>query len=373
MAKKFFTCLSLLIVFTLAIFGTAAAKSKAEITDIQVYDFNDETLRIEISLDGNLNDSEISTRTFGSLLTISMQNTTPGKIKKISGAEIDAEKFIERIVAKETRPNFTKVRFSFVAPINEDAYTISVQPANRAEKKSARLIIDISKKAFPLNSQIQIETKTEVKTNPETKSNDKKNNPPKKEETFTAADKVIVIDAGHGGSDAGAVGPNGVKEKDVSLAVALKTEKILKKQGMKVVMTRRTDIDVASPNASNSAELQARLDKAPPQADIFISIHCNAFTNPNSHGMETYYNGANNGGQRLAQLLNEELAKHGKLFNRGVKAANFYVIKRANCPASLIELGFITNPAEEELLADDRYQNILAGAIANAVNRFFMN
>ena len=75
----------------------------------------------------------------------------------------------------------------------------------------------------------------------------------------------------------------------------------------------------------------------------------------------------------MAQLLNEELAKFGGLFNRGVKAANFYVIKRANCPASLIELGFITNPDEEVLLDDDHYQNVLAGAIANAVKRFFMD
>lgn len=350
------------MVLTLAVFGTAAAKSKAEITNIKAYDINEETLRIEISLDGNLKSDEVSAQTFGSLFTVSMENTSPGRISKISGTKIDAGNLIKKITVKELRQDFTKVRFSFNAPIDEDAYKVSVQPANRSEKQPAQVVIDVFK------------SKVQIQEQPQIKSNRKKiNTNTYKEETFTATDKVIVIDAGHGGSDNGAVGSHGLKEKDVALAVALKTEKILKNQGMKIVMTRRDDVDVASPDASNSVELQARVDKTPPQADIFISIHCNAFTNPNSHGMETFYNNANPGGEKLARLLNEELAKHGKLFNRGTKAANFYVIKRAKCPASLIELGFITNPTEEELLADDHYQNILAGAIANAVNRFFMN
>lgn len=358
MANKFFKCLSLLMVLTLAFFGTAAAKSKAEITNIKAYNISEEILRIEISFDGNLREEDISASTFGSLLTVSMENTAPGRISKISGTQINTGKLIKNITVKEWRQDLTKIRLSFDASIDEDAYKISLQPANRSEKQSARVVIDISK--------------NEIQTQAQTKSNRKRNRN-SNEENFSASDKVIVLDAGHGGSDNGAVGPNGLKEKDVSLGVALKAEKILKNQGMKVVMTRRTDIDVASPDASNSVELQARVDVTPPQSDIFISIHCNAFTNPNSHGMETFYSNANPGGEKLARLLNEELAKYGKLFNRGTKAANFYVIKRAKCPASLIELGFITNPAEEELLGDEHYQNILAGAIANAVNRFFMN
>ncbi|MBQ7704644.1 MAG: N-acetylmuramoyl-L-alanine amidase [Selenomonadaceae bacterium] len=352
MVKKFFQCLSLLVVLSLAIFGTAAAKSNAEITNIKAYDINDEILRIEISLDGNVKLEDVQAKITGSMLTISMDRTTPGRISKLSGTKIQTEKLIKKITVKETAIGHTKIRVSFKAMLEDEAYKMSVQPANRSEKQPAQVIIDV--------------TKNELKTEPDKKV-------PEEKQKFKVGDKVIVLDAGHGGSDTGAVGPHGLTEKEVTLAVALKTEKILKNAGMKVVMTRKTDIDVASPNASNSVELQARLDKAPPQANLFISIHCNAFSNPNSHGMETYYSNANSGGQRLAQLLNEELAKHGKLFNRGVKAANFYVIKRANCPASLIELGFITNTAEEELLADEHYQNILAGAIANAVKRYFMN
>ena len=349
MLKKFFKCLSLLMILTLAIFGTAAAKSKSEITNIQAYDLDDEILRIEISYNGNLKPEDITASTMGNILSVSMQNTTPGRISQASGTKINNHELIRRLTVKEIEVGRTIARISFESSISEDAFNISIQPANRSKKKSARMIIDV------LKSELDYDMQDE------------------EEETFNAADKVIVIDPGHGGSDTGAVGTYGTTEKAVTLAVALKTEKILQDEGMKVIMTRRTDIDVASPNASNTQELQARVNKIPPQADIFISIHCNAFTNPASHGMETYYHGSNSGGQRLAMLLNEELAKHGGLFNRGVKAANFYVIKRANCPASLIELGFITNPDEEVLLDDDHYQNILAGAIANAVKRFFMN
>ena len=346
MLKKFYTCLSLLMVLTLAIFGTAAAKSKAEITNIKAYDVTDEILRIEISYSGNLKKEDVTASTMGNLLSITMDNTVPGRISKISGTKIENTELIKQINVKGMDKRRTVTRVAFECPISNEDCKISVTPANRSEKKSACVVIDVSKSSL---------------------------NYGKSKENFSVEDKVVVIDPGHGGSDTGAVGTYGTTEKSVTLAVALKTEKILKDEGMQVVMTRRTDIDVASPNASNTQELQARVDKIPPQADLFISIHCNAFTNPASHGMETFYSNANYGGQRLAQLLNEELEKHGGLLNRGVKSANFYVIKRAGCPASLIELGFITNPDEEVLLDDDRYQNILAGAIANAVKRFLMN
>lgn len=346
MLKKFYTCLSLLMVLTLAIFGTAAAKSKAEITNIKAYDVTDEILRIEISYSGNLKKEDVTASTMGNLLSITMDNTAPGRISKISGTKIENTELIKQINVKGMDKRRTVTRVAFECPISNEDCKISVTPANRSEKKSACVVIDVSKSSL---------------------------NYGKSKENFSVEDKVVVIDPGHGGSDTGAVGTYGTTEKSVTLAVALKTEKILQDEGMQVVMTRRTDIDVASPNASNTQELQARVDKIPPQADLFISIHCNAFTNPASHGMETFYSNANYGGQRLAQLLNEELEKHGGLLNRGVKSANFYVIKRAGCPASLIELGFITNPDEEVLLDDDRYQNILAGAIANAVKRFLMN
>ena len=352
MLKRFFQCLSLMMVLTLAIFGTAAAKSKAELTSINAYDLNDEILRIEILFDGKLKTDNVTNRTTENILTISMENTTPGRISQIAGTKIeDTDELIKRITVKEMEISHTIARITLDTSISEEDYTVTVKPANRSQKESARVIVDIFKD--------RLDYQRKEKTDDD-------------EENFSAFDKVIVLDPGHGGSDSGAIGLYGTKEKDVALAVGLKAERLLKDAGFKVIMTRKTDIDVASPNASNVAELQSRVNKIPPQANVFISIHCNAFSKSTSHGMETYYHLYNEGGQHLAQLLNEELEKNGGLLNRGVKAANFYVIKRAPCPASLVELGFITNPDEEVLLDDDNYQKLLAEAIANAVKRFFM-
>ena len=184
---------------------------------------------------------------------------------------------------------------------------------------------------------------------------------------------AIVLDPGHGGSDSGAVGPTGVMEKTVTLAVAKKVQDILEKSGARTIMTRTTDVDVYAPNDTAAQELQARCNVAnfTPGAELFVSIHCNAFSNPAAGGMETYYYAPSDQGQRLAALLNEEVEKAGGLLNRGVKTANFYVIKHTNVPASLIELGFVTNEREEQLLNSESYQTTLAEAIARAIARYF--
>lgn len=198
-------------------------------------------------------------------------------------------------------------------------------------------------------------------------------------ETGTAASSMegvkghtIVLDPGHGGSDSGAVGPSGVTEASVTLAVAQKARAILEVGGANVLMTRRDDVDVYGPNASAGRELQARVDVAAsdPRAELFVSIHCNAFPSPSAHGTEAYYY-AGGASMRLAGVLNEELAHASGLANRGVKQANFYVMKHAAIPSSLVELAFVTNYEEESLLASDDGQAMFAEAIARAISRYF--
>lgn len=186
---------------------------------------------------------------------------------------------------------------------------------------------------------------------------------------------TVVIDPGHGGSDSGAVGETGVREKDVTLAVGKKVETILQDSGATPIMTRTTDRDVYAPYDSARDELQARSDYANnnPQAELFLSIHCNAASNPAAHGMETYYYGGSWQGERFAELLNEELDKAGGRLNRGVKSANFYVLKHTNVPASLVELAFVTNDEEAELLSTPSYQDQIAKALATAIARYFNN
>lgn len=184
---------------------------------------------------------------------------------------------------------------------------------------------------------------------------------------------TVVIDPGHGGSDSGAVGYSGVREKDVALAVGLQTEALLRAAGAEVVMTRTRDADVSDDDHSPSGELQARVDVAAahPNAELFLSIHCNAFTNPDAHGMETYYYPKTEDDERFARLLNEELAAAGGLFNRGVKYAKFYVLRHSEIPASLVEMGFLSNPDEEALLGSADYQKKMAEALFRAIVRYF--
>ena len=186
--------------------------------------------------------------------------------------------------------------------------------------------------------------------------------------------KIITIDPGHGGSDSGAVGPNGYTEKEGAFAISQKGASILNQSGAKVVMTRDSDVDVYGPNASARNELQARVDVGNnANSDIFVSIHCNAFVNPAANGTQTFYYGSSYQGQRLAQSIQEKMIEANGLRDRGISTCNFYVVKHSYMPAVLIETAFITNYDEEALLSDDEWQTTMAKAIAEGINEYFSN
>lgn len=186
--------------------------------------------------------------------------------------------------------------------------------------------------------------------------------------------KIITIDPGHGGSDSGAVGPNGYTEKEGAFAISQKVASILNQSGAKVVMTRDSDVDVYGPNASARNELQARVDVGNnANSDIFVSIHCNAFVNPAANGTQTFYYGSSYQGQRLAQSIQEKMIEVNGLRDRGISTCNFYVVKHSYMPAVLIETAFITNYDEEALLSDDEWQTTMAKAIAEGINEYFSN
>ena len=186
--------------------------------------------------------------------------------------------------------------------------------------------------------------------------------------------KIITIDPGHGGSDSGAVGPNGYTEKEGAFAISQKVASILNQSGAKVVMTRDSDVDVYGPNASARNELQARVDVGNnANSDIFVSIHCNDFVNPAANGTQTFYYGSSYQGQRLAQNIQEKMIEANGLRDRGISTCNFYVVKHSYMPAVLIETAFITNYDEEALLSDDEWQTTMAKAIAEGINEYFSN
>ncbi len=219
--------------------------------------------------------------------------------------------------------------------------------------------------------------------------------------------KTVVIDPGHGGYDTGAVGPSGVEEKGVNLSVALVLADILRERlGCAVLLTRTGDVYVGLEERTAFANRN--------NADIFISVHSNAALNRSVDGVETYFlsfeatdddamrlaaaeNGpaytggrlspeesgdisailsdltrtaAHHDSSRLAESVQSSLLRAAGNENRGVKQAPFMVLSGAGMPAILVEVGFITNPAEEKRLSSKKSRLKTAASIAEGVVNF---
>ena len=182
----------------------------------------------------------------------------------------------------------------------------------------------------------------------------------------------VTIDPGHGGKFPGAVGPTGVKEKDVVLSIALTLQQDLLELGAEVQMTRATDVEVL-PGGTLREDLKARVDLANSwPADLFISIHANSAENTQASGTESYVaKQASDRSKSLAKLIQQRMIEDVKLNDRGVKTSDFYVIKNTRMPATLLEAGFLSNAAEEQKLADPATQALFAHAISKGVADYF--
>lgn len=219
--------------------------------------------------------------------------------------------------------------------------------------------------------------------------------------------RKIVLDPGHGGEEEGAVGPSGLDEKTVTLALCKRVQAILEKQpGVDVILTRDTDVDLGlweRPALANRAG-----------AHLFVSVHANGSRASVANGVETFFlslddnpdeearriaaienevvsaqaappevrDDVNNilwaiaqeaflvESQSLAEIVQRELNRTLQVPDRGIKQAPFVVLRNATMPAVLIEVGFISNPAIEKKLADPAYLDVVAGAIATGIADF---
>jgi len=168
--------------------------------------------------------------------------------------------------------------------------------------------------------------------------------------------KIIVIDPGHGGNDNGAIA-NGVREANVNLAVGLKIRDKLLATGATVILTRSSDVSLA---------LKARVDIAKAaDADIFVSIHANTFSNLETAGAISFYQSGRP--NNLAVAIQEDLVKESGAADKGVRPENFYVMRENYITAALIEIGFLTNGPEALRLTDDAYQEKVAEGISRGV------
>lgn len=194
---------------------------------------------------------------------------------------------------------------------------------------------------------------------------------PEDTESSRLAGKTICLDPGHGGSDPGAIGPTGTQEKDNTLAISLLLRDKLEKNGAIVVMTRDSDTDVKAPDSSAQEELGARVNIANHHgADIFISIHNDAFTNPQASGSTTFHYGSSEG-IRLAAAIQRCLVEELGTKDRGARFASFYVIRYTDMPAVLVEVAFISNPEEEVLLSSVDGRCKAAESIFEGIVKYF--
>jgi N-acetylmuramoyl-L-alanine amidase len=224
--------------------------------------------------------------------------------------------------------------------------------------------------------------------------------------------RTVVLDAGHGGHDPGAVGPSGLYEKNVALDIAIRVKQIIKKThpSYEVILTRETDVFIPLPQRAEIANKH--------NADLFLSVHANASTNRKARGIETYFLNSTNSEETLKIAARENAVslkkmrqdqselgviltslgsehkriesvkvagniqktmsstvtrKYPQTADHGVKWAPFYVLVGARMPASLVEVSFISNRDEEKLLKTEAYRQMIAQSLAEGIHKYFMS
>ncbi|OQP03437.1 N-acetylmuramoyl-L-alanine amidase [Geobacillus sp. 44B] len=183
-----------------------------------------------------------------------------------------------------------------------------------------------------------------------------------KSESKTLKGKTVVIDAGHGGKDSGARSVNGTMEKTLTLRTAKLLKEKLERYGANVVLTRSTDRYLSLPERVQTAYRY--------QADAFISIHYDSSKDQNAKGMTVYYYDMFSD-YLLALSLEHPFSRIMSIPFRGVSFGDYHVIRENKLPSVLVELGYLSNPTEADIIATDRYQQEVTNAIANGLRNYF--
>ncbi|MBE9156462.1 N-acetylmuramoyl-L-alanine amidase [Nodosilinea sp. LEGE 06152] len=172
---------------------------------------------------------------------------------------------------------------------------------------------------------------------------------------------TIVIDPGHGGRDPGAIGVNGLREKDVTSAIAYEVARILEQGGARVILTRADDREIDLAPRVQIAE-QAN-------ADLFVSIHANSISlsRPDVNGLETYYHSS---GNRLAQVIHQSILSLVSMRDRGVRQARFHVLVNTSMPSVLVETGFVTGAQDARNFNDSAWRLRMAQGIAAGILQY---
>lgn len=332
-------------------------------------------------------------------------------IKDISSKILSQDPYIQSARVAQFDPDTIRIVLDLKTPVNPQVFTL-----NPIAEFKHRLVVDL----YPANVGDQadpilalLEEYNKGKISPEGVST--KNPPPPKPDkpdndrinTNKKGTLVVMLDPGHGGEDSGAVGPSKLREKDVVLKIAKATKNILEKQrNIKVYMTRSDDVFIP---------LSVRVAKARQlKADVFVSIHADAFTSPTPRGSSVFVlntKGASStaarhlantqndadliGGvhktgntnvdktimdltmtatlkdsKKLGTLVLGELKKINTLHKNVIESANFAVLKAPDIPSVLVETAFISNPTEESLLRSSAFQQKVADSISTGITNY---
>ncbi len=189
---------------------------------------------------------------------------------------------------------------------------------------------------------------------------------------------TVIIDAGHGGFDGGAVAPDGTLEKDLNLSVALKLDSVLKIMGYDTVLVRDTDASTADDKGTERSQkvsdIKARLRLTEKYKDaLFVSIHMNKYTSPQPHGAQVFYSQVD-GSKELAECIQRSITAGVQTDNKRVvkkTTKDIYLLYHAVIPSVIAECGFISNPDDLLKLKSDEYQLKMAAAIAAGINDYY--
>ena len=379
----FLTDMRFLLINCLIFISSSVFAKTVSVDNVRIWAAPDST-RVVFDISGPVNHNQF-TLTEPNRTVIDIKNS---RINKISTQPKSLDKYLKGIRTAKRNKNDLRIVFDLKKPIQYKIFQL--QPNKRY---GHRLVIDLFDTEI---KQVKKEVaKREIK---------KETQKPSK-----LRDVIIAIDAGHGGDDPGAIGPSGVYEKDVVLKLAKNLAKdINKERGMRAVLIRKGDYYI---------KLRNRIIKAREyRADLFISIHADAFRDSRVRGSSVYVLSKKGASSEAAKWLAEKenssdlvggvslddkddlvasvlldlsqtasleasidvsthvikgLRKVGKVHKRNVQSAPFAVLKSPDIPSILIETGFISNPSEEKNLADSGYRKKMSKAILQGLKGYF--
>ncbi len=193
------------------------------------------------------------------------------------------------------------------------------------------------------------------------------------EVTFPLVGKTIIIDSGHGGKDAGASAKE-IKEKDINLVITYKLKKELEKVGAVVLLTRTDDADLSKPNATRrkKSDFDSRIALINnSNADMYISIHQNNYSNPKYYGPQVFYSNVNSKNEKIAKTIQEDLNKFTNSKRKIKITTNTYMYNKLNIPGILVECGFLSNKKDLTNLTNPKYQKELSAVITQSIIKYF--